>query len=119
MVQKDGKFKVKFILISLVITSNIFAHILFKIASNEIINLTLMNLISNWKILLGGFLQIIALLFWIKLLQSVELYWAALMVTLIPLGLVFVSIFIFNESLSLMKIIGALLIISGVFIINY
>ena len=109
----------KFILVSLVIVFNIASHSLFKTASNEILNLNIVNLILNWKILFGVFLQILALLVWFRLLQSVELYWAALMVALIPVGLVLVSVFIFNENLNLLKIIGIFLIVCGLFIINY
>ena len=85
----------KFILIIIVIFFNIGAHILFKFASIEITNITFISLLTNWKIIVGGILQVVALITWIKLLQNVELYWAALMTAMIPLGLVLVSVLFF------------------------
>ena len=108
----------KFLLIGMVIIFNLIAHLLFKFASSEIVNIDIISLISNWKIVVGGIIQLLALLTWIKLLQSVDLYWAGLMTAIIPLGLVLIGIVVFGEIITLTKVIGTVLIVFGLIIIN-
>ncbi|MDE1223765.1 EamA family transporter [Vibrio aestuarianus] len=108
----------KLLLVGIVVILNIAAHVLFKYASDEIVRFDLLSVTTNWKIILGGLFQVAALITWLKLLQNVELYWAGLMMSLVPLGLVFVSTLLFKESLSLTQCFGSVLIIIGVLVIN-
>lgn len=108
----------KFFLVGVVVVLNVSSHILFKIASKETSNAGLLSIFLDWRLIVGGFLQIVALISWVKLLNFVDLSWAALMVTLIPLTLILSGVFIFGETLSTSKIIGAVIILTGLYIIN-
>lgn len=98
--------------------SNILAHILFKMASSELKSFDLLSLATNYKLILGALLQVGALVAWVKLLQHVALFWAGLMAAMIPLGLVLAGRLIFNEQMSTNQMLGAALIVSGLFIMN-
>lgn len=108
----------KIVLVFTLVFSNILAHILFKMASTELKTFDLVSLATNFKLIVGALLQVGALFVWVRLLQHVELFWAGLMAAMIPLGLVLAGRIIFNEQLSTTHILGAVLIVSGLFIMN-
>ena len=108
----------KVVLVFTLVLSNLVAHILFKLASTEIKNFDVVSLLTNYKLLVGALLQLGALLAWVKLLQHVALFWAGLMAAMIPLGLVVAGRVIFNEQMSTYQVMGAILIVSGLFMVN-
>ncbi|AJC65192.1 MULTISPECIES: EamA family transporter [Dickeya] len=72
----------------------------------------------NFYLFSGILFQVVALLSWVYVLKKVDVSFAY---PFISLGFVFVMLMgylIFNESLTLMKVIGTLVIILGVFIMG-
>lgn len=108
----------KILMVFTLVISNIVAHILFKMASADLKSFDVVNLLTNYKLLVGALLQLVALLVWVKLLQNVALYWAGLMAAMIPLGLVLAGRLIFNEQISTYQLLGAALIVIGLFFVN-
>jgi drug/metabolite transporter (DMT)-like permease len=77
---------------------------------------TILNLFSNWPLILGIFFYFIPTIIWIYLLQKIEISYLqplfALAYVLTPL----LAYFILHESISPSRWVGIFIIISGVFL---
>jgi hypothetical protein len=112
----------KFLLVALVILLNIGAHIMYKSVSMSMKSSGLYELLEeiffNLKTYMGLSMQGFALVLWFVLLRNSGLIWAGLMSSLIAVGIVISGYFIFNEALAMKVVIGAVLVVVGLFIIN-
>ncbi|GEM_PF-4262038 len=116
-------FRSKFFITALVIVLNISAQTIYKqisLSNNGIQNNLsfIFHTFFNIKVIAGMMFQVCSLALWFFVLRKYDLIWAALMSSLIPVGLIISGYYMFNESLSLHVLIGAFFVILGLFILN-
>lgn len=70
------------------------------------------------EIVLGLILFGMSFLLWLKVLTKAELSYAYPMVSLGYLNVLILSYFLFHEQFTLYKVLGTLMIVSGVFVLN-
>ncbi len=112
----------KFLIVSLVIILNISSQIIYKsIAVSKVQKYDLnfiIDMFLNWKVISAMFMQIISLALWFGILKKYELIWSGLMISVIPVGIIFAGYFFFGETLSSKILFGSLLIVAGLFLVN-
>lgn len=116
--------------ILLIITSVVMGavgQVILKVGANKLTDFTLefsslfnslLSIIKVPEILIGLVLFGTSFLLWIKVLTANELSYAYPMVSLGYIIVVLSSFFLFNETFTINKVLGIMMIILGVFFIN-
>lgn len=89
----------------------------FKFEGIKIFSL-FVNILRNIPIMIGIILYLISFIIWIKVLSEVDLSYAYPMVSLGYVFVLIISHFLFNENISIMKIVGIIFIVVGVIFIS-
>ncbi len=97
---KQGMLKVGYVSLELTKLSSSFFHI-----------------ITTPFVLLGLFLYVVSAMFWLVVLSRVDLSYAYPMISIGYVLIVFLSWMLFHEHISSGKVLGILLICSGVFLV--
>jgi multidrug transporter EmrE-like cation transporter len=114
-------------LILISVTLGAIGQVLLKLGANQLQGFSLsykalprnvIMIVNTPAIWIGMILFFISFLLWIKVLTKSELSYAYPMVSLGYIIVVILSLFLFNETVNLHKLIGILVIIAGVVIIN-
>jgi multidrug transporter EmrE-like cation transporter len=116
-----------FVLMLISVILGAIGQLLLKLGANHLQGFTLSYnrlahsfflMLKSPAILLGIVFFLTSFVLWVKVLTKTELSYAYPMVSLGYIVIVVVSHFLFNESFTLHKIIGIVVIITGVIIIN-
>jgi drug/metabolite transporter (DMT)-like permease len=89
-----------------------------KISITENLFGTILKALTSW-IIIGGFgLYFISAIFWIIILSRAELSWAFPILSLSYVITVLISPLLLNESFSVQRLIGTLVICAGVYLVS-
>ncbi len=115
---KKQKLNIYYIFIILSLLFQSLAVILGKFASLYMDKFNLLNIISNPYYIISLFFLGLQAIIWPIALQKIPLFFAYLIMSLVYVVILFASLFIFKEKISLMNILGTILIIIGVLIVT-
>lgn len=89
-----------------------------KISFSQSFVPTIFKALTNWIIISGFGLYFISAVLWITILSRTELSWAFPILSLSYVITVLISPIFLNESFSMQRLIGTLVIIAGVYIVS-
>ncbi len=89
-----------------------------KLSGSEVSFAFFLKALSSWPILAALFLAIVGSLIWFVVLTRFELSYSNLMVSLTFVLVMLASMALFKEHISLLRWIGAALIVLGVFFVS-
>lgn len=93
-----------------------FAQVLMKIGTSKI-QLNLINIFTNCYIIMGLFFYALSAVLWIFAISKVQLSIAYPMVSLGYIIVFVLSYFILGEAIGLLRILGLIIIITGVIVV--
>ena len=95
----------------------IFAQILFKYSAQTNTSKDIITMLLDYKLALGFLIYFFSAILYIYSLKKIELSIAYPTISLSYVAILFLSFFLFGETITLLKVLGCSMIVLGVFLL--